>query len=262
MASLGRLLLVQCLIAVLAAGTVVWYLEEACFPIVRAAIVQMPAQGEIRDGRLTWSGDSPVQLAGNHSLGVAVDLNHGGQLARNAQLQVEFGRKDYRIISVFGYVVMEYPSGWRMAFNRTELDPWWGAWEPAILAGTGLATAVGLMLVWTLLATVYCIPARLITLFENRDLNWRQSWRLAGAALMPGALFMTFGIIGYGLNWIDLVQLGAMAGLHLLVGWIYLFISPLFLPRHPNAATVKSNPFVGDAQSGKEAAAPKGPDTP
>lgn len=262
MASLGRLLLVQCMIAVLAAGTVVWFLEEACFPIVRAAILQLPAQGEIRDGHLVWPGDSPVQLAGNHSVGVAVDLNHGGQLARDAQLQVEFGRKDFRVISMFGYVVVDYPGGWRMAFNRTELDPWWGAWEPAILAGTALATALGLMLVWTALASLYCIPARVITLFENRDLSWGQSWRLAGAALMPGALFMIFGIIGYGLNWIDLVQLGAMAGLHLPVGWIYLFISPLFLPRHPEAAAVKPNPFAGDAQSAKDAAVPKSPDTP
>ncbi len=262
MASLGRLLLVQCMIAALAAGTVVWFLEEACFPVVRAAILQLPAKGEIRDGQLAWQGDSSVQLAGNHLFGVAVDLNHGGQLARDAQLQVEFGRKDFRVISIFGYVELNYPGAWRMAFNRTELDPWWGAWEPGILAGAALATALGLMVVWTALATVYCIPARLITFFENRDLNWRQSWRLAGAALMPGALFMTFGIIGYGLNWIDLVQLGAVAGLHLLVGWIYLFISPLFLPRNPEAAVVKRNPFAGGAQPAKDANTPKSPDAP
>lgn len=259
--TLGRLLLVQCVIALLAAGTVVWFLAAVWFPVVRAAIQQLPAQGEIRDGQLVWPGDSPVQLAGNHLLGVAVDLNHGGQLARDAQIQVEFGRRDFRVISMPGYAVVDYPAGWRMAFNRTELDPWWGAWEPAILAGAAIAMLVGLMLVWAVLASLYCIPIRVITFFENRDLNWRESWRLAGAALLPGALFMTFGIICYGLNWIDPVQLAAITGLHMVVGWVYLFISPLFLPRHPAVVKMKSNPFAG-GQPGRDAAGPKNPGAP
>ncbi len=243
-ASLGRLWLVQLVVAALAAGAVVWFLEASCFPVVRAAIHQMPPQGEIRREQLSWSGDSPVQLAANHSLGLAVDLNHSGRLARAAQLQVEFGRRDLRVISMPGYMVVDYPAGWRIAFNRRELDPWWGAWEPGIAAGAALGTVLALLLVWTALATLYCAPVRLISLFENRDLTWGQSWRLAGASLMPGALFMTFGIVGCALNWIDLMGLGAMAGLHVLIGWIYLFLSPLFLPRHPAAAKIKPNPFT------------------
>jgi hypothetical protein len=141
--------------------------------------------------------------------------------------------------------VVDYPGRWRIAFNRTELDPLWGAWEPAIVAGAAAVTFVGLMLSWMALATVYCIPTRIITLFENRDLNWRQSWRLAGAALMPGALFITFGMVAYGLNWIDLVRFGVVAGLHMVVAWIYLVVSPLFLPRHPTVAgKAKKNPFA------------------
>lgn len=243
-ASLGRLLLVQCIVALMAAATVVWFLEQAWFPVVRRAIHQLPAEGEIHDGQLYWSGDAPVQLAGNRCLGLAVDLNHSGQLARGAQLQVEFGRKNLRILSMFGYVVIDYPPGRSMAFNRTELEPWWGAWEPAILAAAAAVTIIGLMAAWTALATVYCAPVRLITFLENRDLNWRQSWRLAGAALMPGALFLTFGIFCHGMGWIDLIQLGGLGGLHLLVGWIYLLISPLFLPRHSAAAAAKANPFA------------------
>ena len=250
-ASLGRLWLVQLVVAVLAAGAVVWFLEAAWFPVVRAAIHQMPPQGEIHGQQLAWVGDSPVQLAANHSLGLAVDLNHSGQLARAAQLQVEFGRKDLRVVSLPGYMVVDYPAGWRIAFNRTELDPWWGAWEPAIAAGAALGTVLVLLLVWTALATLYCAPVRFITLFENHDLSWRQSWRLAGASLMPGALFLTFGIVGCALGWIDLVRLGAMAGLHFLIGWIYLFLSPLFLPRHPAAPGIKSNPFAEKKDAAK-----------
>jgi hypothetical protein len=244
-ASLRRLLLVQCVVAVLAAAAVVWFLEDAWFPVLRTAIHQLPATGEIRNEELIWPGELRGPLAGNPSLGVVVDMTHSGQLAREAQLQVEFGRKDCRIISSLGYAVVDYPGRWRIAFNRTELDPLWGAWEPAIVAGAAAVTFVGLMLSWMALATVYCIPTRIITLFENRDLNWRQSWRLAGAALMPGALFITFGMVAYGLNWIDLVRFGVVAGLHMVVAWIYLVVSPLFLPRHPTVAgKAKKNPFA------------------
>lgn len=243
-ASFGRLLLVQFIVALLAAAMVVWFLEQAWFPVVRRAIHELPTEGAIRKEQLNWSGDAPKLLAGNPCLGLAVDLNHSGQLARGAQLQVEFGRKNLRVFSMFGYVVIDYPPGWSVAFNRTELEPWWGAWEPAIAAAAAAFTMLSLMAAWTVLATVYCAPVRLITLFENRDLNWRQSWRLAGAALMPGALFLTFGIFCHGQGWIDLIQLGAVGGLHLLVGWIYLLISPLFLPRHPDATAAKTNPFT------------------
>jgi hypothetical protein len=246
--SLGRLLLVQCLAALLAAATVVWFLEHAWFPVVRHAIHQLPEQGDIRDGQLNWSGDSPVQLAGNRCLGLAVDLNHSGRLAREAQLQIEFGRKNLRIFSMLGYEVMDYPPGRTVAFNRTELEPWWGAWEPAFLAAAAASTFVGLLVAWAVLATLYCAPVRLITFFENRDLDWRQSWRLAGAALMPGALFLVFGIVCHGLGWIDLIQLGGVSGLHVMVSWIYLIVSPLFLPRHP-AAALKANPFKGKKET-------------
>jgi hypothetical protein len=259
-ASLGRLLLVQFIIAVLAAAVVVWFLHEAWFPVVRNAIHQLPPKGEIRGNQLDWPGDTPVLLAGNHFLGLAVDLNHSGQLGREAHLQIEFGRRDFRVVSLLGYRVLEYPPGWRIAFNRTELDPWWGAWEPGILAGAAVGTVAGLMVVWLMLATLYCLPVRLITFLENRDLNLRQSWRVAGAALMPGALFLTFAIFSYGLNLMDLIRLGGLAGLHFLIGWVYLFISPLFLPRLPAVAIVKANPFALPQESKKEATIEKAAD--
>ena len=40
-----------------------------------------------------------------------------------------------------------------------------------------------------------------------------------------------------------LVALAVAAAVHLAMGWIYLFVSPLCLPRHP-AVTVVANPFA------------------
>jgi len=249
-ASVGRLLLVQLLVAALAAASVVWFLETAWFPVVRSAIHQLPAQGEITGGRLNWSGENSVQLAENRFLGVAVDLFHSGQLGREAHLQVEFGQEDLRIYSLPGYEVMEYPPDWTLPFNQAELEPWWGAWQPALLAGAAAMTALGLMLAWTLLAAIYCAPVRIVSFLENRDLSWTQSWRLAGAAMLPGALFLTAGVVCYTLGWMDLIRLGGMFALHFIIGWIYLFISPLFCPPRLEARALPANPFAAPAATG------------
>ena len=58
-ASLGRLLLVQLIVALLAAGTVVWFLQGCWFPTIGEAIRALPAQGELRAGKLDWKGTSP-----------------------------------------------------------------------------------------------------------------------------------------------------------------------------------------------------------
>ena len=133
-ASLGRLLLVQFIVALLAAGTVVWFLHKAWFPTIGEAIRRLPPQGEIRSGRLDWQGATPARLAEGRFLAIAVDLDHTGEARSPAHVQVEFGRTDCKVFSLLGYVQGAYPRGWAVAFNRTELGPWWGAWAPAILA--------------------------------------------------------------------------------------------------------------------------------
>ena len=46
----------------------------------------------------------------------------------------------------------------------------------------------------------------------------------------------------YALGALDLIQMGFAFGAHLVLGWIYLFISPLFLAR--TSPTEKRNPFA------------------
>jgi hypothetical protein len=252
-ASFRRLFLVQLIVAALATGVVVWLLDTACIPVIREAVRQLPDAGEVRNAQLDWHGSTPARLAGNHKLGFSVDLTHSGTGARDAQFQVEFGRKDVRVYFLVHYWVFDYPSGWRIAFNRTELEPWWGAWEPGLLPIAACVVLVGLLLMWTVLATLYCVPTWLIAFFENRDLNLRQSWRLSGAALMPGALFWTFGLLSYGLNVVDLMQLVVLCGLHVVIGWVYLVLSPLFLPGTPGAPKSRRNPFAKHQTNSKAA---------
>jgi len=241
-ARLSRLLLVQFVIASLAAAVVVWFLSAGCFPTVRAAIRNLPATGAIRSGRLDWPDNSPRLLAGGRFLAFIIDPNHSGQIQSPADLQIEFGRETVRVSSLFGYAEWNYPADWLMAFNRTELEPLWGAWEPEWLGIMVLAVVAGLMLSWTVLATVYFLPAWLVGYLANRRLNFRGSWKLTGAALMPGAVLFTAAIALYGFGLLDLIQFCFLFGAHAVLGWIYLLVSQLFLPRVDSQLS-KGNPF-------------------
>jgi hypothetical protein len=248
-ATFGRVLVVQFVFALLAASMVVWFLNRDWFPIVTQAIKQMPADGEIRSGRLTWMGDSPVSLADNRFFAIAVDLKHEGQARSPAHVAVELGERDYKIFSLLGYIEGRYPSGWWIGLNRTEATPWWGAWAPPILGVVAILVIISLLLSWSLLATVYAGPAWLGGFFANRDLTLGASWRLAGAALMPGCVFLTGAIFIYGLGLLDLIRLGVAVAVHLVIGWVYVWLSIRKLPLHPDVATAK-NPFVPTAPSG------------
>jgi len=83
----------------------------------------------------------------------------------------------------------------------------------------------------------------LLAFFANRDLSLGGSWRLAGAAHMPGALFLTTAIFFYGLGALDPVRLIVAVGLHVVISWIYLLLAPLKLRLHPAVMHAK-NPFV------------------
>jgi hypothetical protein len=248
-ASFGRLLLVQSIVALLAAIAVALAIHSAWFPVINEAISHLPAQGEIRSGRLDWRGDSPVTLAEGRSLAFAVDLKHEGKARSPAHLEVEFGQTDFKIFSLFGFAQSNYPRAWLIAFNLPELKPRWGAWAPVLLALAIGAVIVALLLSWAFLATLYLGVPWLIAFFANRALGLGGAWRLAGAALLPGALFFSGSIILYGLGALDLIRLLAAAAVHFVIGWLYLAISPFFLPRHPEAAAQKTNPF---AKGGRE----------
>ncbi len=241
-ASFERLFIVQSIFALLAAAAVVWCLSDGIFPIIGGAIEQLPDMGSIHGGKLDWREDSPVMLAEGKILALSVDVEHGGALHSPADFQFEFGRDDIRIYSLFGEAYVDYPAGYIIAANRGDARPAWGAWAPNLLGLAAIGTFFGLLLTWATLATIYAPLVWLLCFFANRDLNLLASWRLAAAALMPGALVISLALVLYECGGFDLVQLCFAFGMHLVIGWIYLFVSPLFLNRA--LATEKKNPFV------------------
>ncbi len=247
----GRVFLVELFFALLAAASVIWFLHDNWFPTVREAIRNLPQRGEIRQGKLNWHGDSPTLLASSRFLSLVVDLEHSGKEGRETQVCVEFGRDEARVVSLLGYLQICYPQKNIVSFNRPELEPWWGAWQPMIFAGTAVGVIVWLFVCWSLLATVYSFIALLIAFFANRKLSWSESWKLSSAALMPGALFLVAAIVVYGLGWIDLIRLGSAFAFHVVIGWVYVFVSPFFLPRNPQVEPQKKNPFTGTGENPK-----------
>jgi hypothetical protein len=243
--SSGRLFIVQLLVALLSTATVIWFLQQAWFPVVRQAIDHLPADGIMQSGMLRWSGDPSRLLAEGPFLAFALDLHHQGEARSPAHVSIELGELDLKIFSLFGFYTVRYSKSWTAPFNRQDLLPWWGAWEPIILGIVALAMPISLLLCWQILATLYTIPAWLVAFFVNRKLSLYGSWRLAGAALMPGALFLTSILLLYGLGVIDLIHLVVAAALHLVIGWIYVFASPFSLP--PVAQDAAGNPFRQDA---------------
>lgn len=244
-AHLGRLLLVQLVIAIFCGAALAWFVRHAWFPVIGQAILHLPQEeSEIRSGQLQWQLNSPEFLGENRFLALAVDLKHEGQVRSPAHVAVEFGATDFKIFPLFGYTRGTYPRGWRIAFNRNELIPWWGAWSPAILAFVIAGTVVSLMLSWGLLSSLYFLPAWLIAFLINRELDFAASWRIAGASLMPGALFLAGGILLYGLGALDLIGLFIAVAIHFVVGWVFLLLALRKVPRDPKVMPAQSNPFV------------------
>src|ERR1700722_10966810 len=91
-AKLGRLLLAQLVLALLAAVAVATFFYNACFPVASAAIENLTDNGQIVSGQLNWSGDSFQNLAEGHCVAFDMDLDHSGQFRSTADMQFEFGR--------------------------------------------------------------------------------------------------------------------------------------------------------------------------
>jgi hypothetical protein len=242
-AKLGRLLLVQFAVALLAGGCIGWVLRTAWVPVITQSISRLPPQGEIRRGVLSLADEAPQLLAQNRFLGFGVELDQRGRVGSTAHLYIEFGRRTVRFFSILGFAEVAYPQAQTLPFNRIALEPGWGAWKPAIGAVLVLGTLLSLMLAWALLATLYMVPVWLVGFYANRNLGLWGSWRMAGVALLPGALLLITSIVCYGAGWFRLPELGAAFVIHFMLGWACALAAPFFVEKIPGAQRRYRNPF-------------------
>lgn len=242
-ARIGRLILWQLIVAGITAAAMLWFLRTNWHPVVSEAIARLPDQGLIQNQQLSVPLNGTTVLAENSFLAFIADPEGVGTPTLSADLRVEFHRRGASVCSVFGCLPVAYPEGFIVQFNRPELESHWGAWKPTVNWGAALGTIVWLLLTWTVLATVYCPFVRLYAFYKDRQLTLAGSWKLSAAALLPAALVATVCIVLYGLGVLNLLQFLIFWGLHLAVGWVYLVVSPLRLPRISDAPPKTKNPF-------------------
>jgi hypothetical protein len=245
-APLRRLRAFQTITALLAAGFIGWFFEVAWVPVVQQTILALPNTGVIDDGFLRWPEANSVRMTGSTFLWISVDPAGALERGEGADLQLEFRRRDLRFHSLLGFAALPYPRGYLIALNRTELEPWWGAWHPVVTTGIIGGVFLGLFAVWGVLALLYTWPVRLIAFYADRKLSWFGAWRLASAALLPGALFFELALLAYALHRINLVQFLFAGMLHFMMGWVYVLFAPFSLTRPVSGGTAgaaKANPF-------------------
>jgi hypothetical protein len=239
----GQLLRVQLIVGSFVAGSVAWFVATGWFPVVDVAVAQLPEQSAIRARELEWLGPAPARLAENAFLSLVVDPQGAAALVTTADLRVELGRNELRLRSLFGYLAVDYPAGYRIALGRTEGEAWWGAWRTPLVALVGLGTLVGLCLLWGAVGAVYSVPVRLLAFYANRMSGGLVCWRLGIASLLPGAVLFGAAVLLYGLERLHLVGLLFAWLLHLVVGWLYVGLAPFWLPRSPAHPVLPGNPF-------------------
>ncbi len=250
----GRVLILLWTVGLILAGTVVWFLNMAWFPAIRAAVHELPAQGQISHRELSTPRVSSHPLAEHRFLGFVVLVHDNGSTDLTSHIAVKFRKKDYEICSIFGCWRLDYPADWTIEFNRPELEPRWAAWEPILGGAAAILSFFGLLVLWMLLGFVYSFIPTIWAALKKRDLSWPASYRLCLAAQMPGALLMVIAIWSYGLGLLDVLQFLVLAVVHLVMTWAYIGFSFSFLPpRHGTSRA--SNPFA----LSREAADPSSP---
>ena len=253
-ARFGRIFLLLCTVALLSAGTVVWFLNTAWFPTIRAAIHELPPQGQITRQELRTPRTSSRPLAEHRFLGFVVLLSTSESTDLSSHIAVKFHRRNVDICSIFGCLRFDYPSGWIIEFNRTELEPRWAAWEPILMGAAAVAALLGLLVIWAALSFVYSIVAWIIAKIRKRLLSWPGSWAMCVAAIMPGALLLVAGVWTYGLGVLDVLQFVVLTVVHFLSAWVYIGFALAVLPKR--AAGDSGNPFAPPAAPPSATASP------
>jgi hypothetical protein len=223
-ARLGPLLTAELAAAMMIAASTVWFFHRAYCPVILQAIQKMPETARVAAGKL--QGVPETLMAESRFLAIAVTPGPGGNIGQDADMQIELRQTDFCVGSSFwpywGWE-LDYSKGRDAGLGRSNLEPWWSAWQPMLLAGVGAGVVILCLVLWSALAVVYMAPARFIAWFGDRHLTWRGAWRLASAASLPGALVLAGAIILYGCAIIDLVGFSFLAAVQMIMGWVYLF---------------------------------------
>ena len=235
----GRVLFWQAVLAIALGGSVMLVLGQYWAPVLDAAVAQLPEQAGLQEGQLHWPADQTGVLAENNYLRIIIDPNSQQQHGQLADLQIEFRRNSWVLSSVFGYLDFPYAVD-EFSINRETHIPWWGSRRPFLLLGGSVAVSVSYCLLTLLFGFIGVWPAKTVVFFADREGGLSKLWRLTTAAWLPAGALLTMGCLCYALQFLPLMGLLILILLHLIVGWVFLFFAPFFLPPAVHTA---ENPF-------------------
>jgi hypothetical protein len=242
--------------ALLSVAVVLWFLGNCWSPVVTEAIDQLEDGGFVRDGVFHPGGaKTDLLLAGNRHLAIALDWTASG--ARDEASDVRLILQIDRALgcSLFGCVTIGYAELGDFPVGRTETGAWWDAWQPIIYTTVGFGQVVFLILSWWLLGIAYAWAIRFFAFYLDRDVDFAGATRVAQAALIPGALWLTGALLFYGRGWLSLFGLLVVFVMHLPVGWLFAGFACHKLPPRPDV--LPPNPFHVESQEpGEEPANP------
>jgi hypothetical protein len=238
-----RFWLTSLVLSLLAGALTVWLLLGAWTPIFSSAISQLPETAAIENGRLIWSAKAQPVLAQGPHLSVMVDPHRANSVSQSGDVQVELGDTELHLRSFIGEFVWPYPPSLRLDLSRAEVEPWWGAWSPIVLAGAFAATFLSLQITWLILGTVQSLFVRLLAFYLDRRVNLGGAWRVGYASVFPGALVMCMGLVLYLHLRLSLFGLMVFLPMHLMVNWIFMVGATFRLPTFPDRAASVRNPF-------------------
>lgn len=240
-ASLWRFRLIRFLMAVFSTICVTWFVNVALLETVRDAIEHLSSTGYIRDGRMEWSGPPVAILAQGTVVTIVVDTALAGDAGQVTDWQIILGRQEARLCSIFGYTPVPYPAKWSLPIRLEALQPWWGAWEPAILAAVAGGAMLFFLIAWATIGLGYGLLLRIYCYFLDRKANFGTCWRAGQASLFSGALLLDAALLLYGHGRLDLIGLVFAFGLHAVIPWLYLLGAPLHFPP---LNSMGANPFA------------------
>lgn len=228
------------------AGVVVWALHQTWFPVIHRALPQLPEAAAISSGSLSWPGYQPQRLAQNPWLDIVVSPNPNllsPALGQTADLQLEFLPTRFRIDGVLGQFSRPYPPIAQIDLGRLSAIAAWEAWRLTTSVFIGCSVALGLPLAWWFLSSIYCIPSWILARSLSRPVGIAAVWRMAGAALLVGALLSTASIAAYAIGMVRLPGFLLSQILHIPVGLIWLGWGILRLPSGSRPRKTDANPF-------------------
>jgi hypothetical protein len=238
------------LTAALSVTSVLFFLDRCWQPVIVAAIDQLGDGGRIDQGILQPGGASTdVTLASNRHLAIALNWTEAGPRDQVSDVRLILQIDRVLVCSLLGCTAVRYEVLGDRPVGRTETGAWWRAWQLFLFTAVALGHALYLLIAWWLLTVVYAWALRLLAFYLDRELDFTGATRVAQAAMIPGALWLTAAVFLHATGWLDLPGLLVVFVMHVPVGWLYAGLACRSLPLRPDV--LPANPFQTTEPSGE-----------